>query len=127
MASMDILKSSGNFDLSELRGHADWKWYGFPGHLIVADRCAYHLCTKVGGYLISTVGAFYPDPRRSKKIETIGSGPDDFYETFVFKCSGERDGNPQIGFSEIDGWRYPDSLLAEKGHYEFCWKYHNAS
>ena len=35
-----------------------WKWFGTPGHLCVAKWCRFHLCTKVGKYLVSTVGEY---------------------------------------------------------------------
>lgn len=40
---------------------SDWKWYGHPGHLIVADKCRFHLCTIVGEFMISTVGEYWPE------------------------------------------------------------------
>ena len=100
-----------------------WKWYGYAGHLIVASRCAYHLSTRVGGYLVSTVGDYRLD---GKSRETIGSGKDDFFETFVFRCNGDTpDGDPNIlSFEQIDGERYAESIDAERGHYRYCEKYH---
>lgn len=99
-----------------------WKWYGYAGHLCVSRRCAYHLCTRIGDYLISTVGAYYPFG--SDKMETIGGGREDFYETFVFKCEGDdNNGDPIITTDEIDTKRYAKSIEAEEGHYAFCWKY----
>ena len=105
--------------------HESWKWYGYAGHLIVSRRCAYHLCTRVGNYLVSTVGAYYQDPG-DDKLTPVGSGSDEFFETFVFVCSGEHDGDPIVKeYVEIFGVRYNNSLDAELGHYETCWKYHN--
>ena len=40
---------------------ADWEWYGNAGHFICGHSCRFHLCTKVGSYLISTVGEYVPD------------------------------------------------------------------
>ncbi len=45
----------------------NWKWYGKPGHFICADQCKFHLCTKVGRYLVSTVGEMWLS-RRSREI-----------------------------------------------------------
>ena len=92
------------------------KWYGYAGHLCVAHDCAYHLCTRIGGYLISTVGHYIP--RLSDSMTTIGSGENDYFETYAFVCSGEdEDGNPILtnGYSEIDGERYATSNEAEAG------------
>jgi len=40
---------------------SEWKWFGHAGHLIVAAWCRYHLCTQIGGYLVSTVGEYWPE------------------------------------------------------------------
>lgn len=39
----------------------DWQWFGCAGHLIVGAWCRFHLATKVGDYLVSTVGEYWPD------------------------------------------------------------------
>jgi len=103
-----------------------WKWYGYAGHFIGGKKCAFHLATRVGSYLVSTVGDYRPD---GQSRETVGSGPEDFFETFVFECDGEdSDGNPSIAnWSSIDCKRYEDSLVAEQGHYEFCHRYAKVS
>jgi hypothetical protein len=103
------------------QSRSGWKWYGYAGHFIGGASCAYHLCTRVGGHLVSTVGDYR---NREGKREKLGAGEDSFFETFVFKCDGEDEhGNPILDFSEIDGERYADSLSAERGHYSFCEKY----
>jgi hypothetical protein len=38
-----------------------WQWFGNAGHFICAQWCRFHLCTKVGDYLVSTVGEYVPD------------------------------------------------------------------
>ena len=97
----------------------EWVWYGFAGHLTVSRRCTYHLCTRIGDYLVSTVGAYYP--MHSDKMDTIGVGKDDFYETMVFPCDGEDEyGNPNCDLSEIECHRYADSITAERGHRAIC-------
>jgi hypothetical protein len=40
---------------------AGWEWYGGAGHFICARWCRFHLCTKVGPWLVSTVGEYWPD------------------------------------------------------------------
>lgn len=105
--------------------HSEWKWYGYPCHLIVGSKCVYHLGTRIGPFLVSTVGDYRPDRTNAK--ETIGAGSKDFFETFVFRCLGEdEDGNPTVqSWGAIDGERYATSLEAERGHYRFCEKYAN--
>lgn len=117
-----------------------WKWFGNAGHLIVGQWCRFHLCTKVGKYLVSTVGEYWPE-RGSREIHAKVHDPawlaanihrkgDDFdhaymqkfgyeeigydrkYETMVFKA-----GNPcssdscGCGLPEINGSEL-DSLAA---------------
>ena len=45
----------------------DWQWFGNAGHLIVSEWCRFHLTTKVGDYLVSTVGEYWPE-RPSREI-----------------------------------------------------------
>ncbi len=33
-----------------------WQWFGKPGHFICGQWCRFHLATKVGPWLVSTVG-----------------------------------------------------------------------
>jgi hypothetical protein len=40
---------------------SNWKWFGHAGHFICADKCRFHLTTKVGKYLVSTVGEYWPE------------------------------------------------------------------
>lgn len=40
----------------------NWVWMPHAGHLIVGDQCQFHMSTYVGGgYLVSTVGEWWPD------------------------------------------------------------------
>lgn len=114
-------------ELVNLRGHSDWKWYGFPGHCIISSRCAYHLSTRVGKYLISTIGAYKRNPLQDK-FDPIGSDPNELFETMVFSCDGEINGDPNVAdYSELAGVRYATSREAEVGHYRLCWQYHTES
>ena len=73
---------------------AKWEWFGYPGHCIVDTRCRFRLCTKVGDYLISTIGDL-PD-RDTGERDTFGIEPDSFFKTAVFKCGGRCD-RPECG------------------------------
>lgn len=117
--------------------HSEWKWFGDPGHFICGRWCRFHLCTLIGKYLVSTVGA-YVHPARSggkEKIEAewlkdnwpgedIGFGRK--YETMVFlagePCSQEgcNCGLPQISGGELDlrGANTPGEATAY--HMELC-------
>jgi hypothetical protein len=39
----------------------EWIWTGWAAHLIVGEDCRFHLCTDIGDYRVSTVGAYLPD------------------------------------------------------------------
>ena len=109
-----------------MRSGADWQWFGYAGHLIVSSKCRYHLTTYIPrvGVLVSTVGDYHPGDGRTR--DTIGSGPDDYFETMVFPCTGvDANGDPIItDLSGLDCVRYAKSLDAERGHYEVCWRFH---
>lgn len=112
----------------EMKSKDGWRWFGFAGHLIVGNRCAYHLATLVndGRYLVSTVGHYLPPGRPTAEgPEPIGAGEDSLFETYVFESYGvDADGDPNIlSLGEIDGQRYASSLDAEVGHYEYCHKW----
>ena len=36
-------------------------WMPHPGHLIISNDCRFHLNTYVNGYIVSTVGEWWPD------------------------------------------------------------------
>lgn len=114
-----------------------WIWLGYPQHFCAAKDCRFHMATIVGKYVISTVGDYHPPrvvqgdegPDRmqpTEKPETIGAGPDSFYETFVFRC----DGLGQCGccaaitsMDVLDGPRTATAVEAQKCHMEMCRKY----
>ncbi len=98
---------------SLLHDRAEWEWFGSAGHLIVSQDCRFHLCTKVGPWLISTVGEWLPDSgswhiyAETRGIEIEGRGDArraDFlnkvgyieigagrkYETMVFPLTEDR-------------------------------------
>lgn len=100
-------------DSSLLYSPDQWEWFGSPGHLIVAEDCRFHLCTKVGPWLVSTVGEWLPDSSSwhiyaesrgitladrgdaaradfKNKIGYIEIGSGRKYETMVFRLSDER-------------------------------------
>lgn len=129
-----------------------WKWFGHPGHLIVAHDCQFHLCTQIGNYLISTVGEWMPgesvreifaksrgvvlkgkgDARYADYLTKIGFediGAGRKYETMVFKA-GEpcqeptcRCGKPEIDGHELDADSYNDAGSATRGHHAMCNKW----
>jgi hypothetical protein len=111
-----------------------WEWYGYPGHFVCADRCWFRLNTKVGNYIISTVGDMHISTKPNDKT-TLGGGDNDFFETYVFSCAkGNRCNDPECGYNapipdswrEIDGNRTATAGEAQKAHMAFCLKYAEA-
>lgn len=101
---------------------SEWVWYGYAGHLCIGSRCAYHMSTRIGRYLISTVGDFKPD---GKTRETLSSADDSFFETMVFPCDGEiASGDPNIlSWEAVESEHYAKSIDAERNHRALCLKY----
>jgi hypothetical protein len=54
-----------------------------PSHFIGARKCRFGRTTAVNGFVISTVGEYYPEG--STGMQRLGSGSADFYETYVFR------------------------------------------
>ena len=97
-----------------------WVWMPHAGHFICGNDCRFHLTTYVGGYLVSTVGEYWPDRqvreihagihnrtwfdenkhRKGDDFDTaymkefgfIEIGLDRKYETMVFKAKKSADG-----------------------------------
>jgi hypothetical protein len=40
---------------------SDWIWMPHAGHLVIGDMCKFRLNTYVNGYIVSTVGEYWPD------------------------------------------------------------------
>src|SRR3990167_1759376 len=120
---------------------ADWKWFGISGHFICGAWCRFHLCTRVGKYLVSTVGE-YVHPRHSGSSEQseaawlkenwpgeeIGIGRK--YETMVFRagksCQSKEDGRcgtPELILPELDSGGYNTRGDAQRGHLRMCRKW----
>lgn len=127
----------------------EWVWMPHAGHFILGDQCQFRLNTRIGKFIISTVGEYLPDShvrevyaksrgielegigdaRESdylKKIgyEEIGSGRK--YETMVFKAKkSERKCCPweMESASELDSKAYNEPNAAYEGHLRMCEKY----
>jgi hypothetical protein len=115
--------------LAAARGSAiprdKWEWFGNAGHLCVSNWCRYHLTTKIGKHLVSTVGEYYQPHATEhdcpKKPTTIGC--DRTYETMVFAVEGMCEcgcGLPTISGSEIECDGYNDPKSATAGHNAMC-------
>jgi hypothetical protein len=103
----------------------DWQWYGLPGHFIGSQDCRFHLNTKIGNVIISTVGEYHP--HNSNKPQEIGC--DRFYETMVFPAEKEQCNcgcgmyRVNVNRGELDFKAYDNADSANKGHIKMCIKW----
>jgi hypothetical protein len=117
---------------------SEWKWFGNAGHYICAQWCRFHLCTQVGPYLISTVGAYvHPrhgmgsEQREADWVKANWPGEDiglqRKYETMVFRAGalciveGCNCGIPCLDPAtelDMDGYNQADEATA--GHMKMC-------
>lgn len=123
--------------------HSEWEWYGDVGHCCVGRWCRFHLHTRIGAFIVSTIGQ-YVHPRHSGGSEQEEAkwlkqhpngeeiGCDRLYETFVFRHSGNRCGGAcNCGemmvedYSEIDSLGANDQRTANENHMTLCLKYAN--
>lgn len=151
----DRCEESGLPQAAAVLRHGQWEWYGNAAHLIVAEWCRFHLATKVGRFLVSTVGEYLPDEgtrdvlARTRGItlegrgdarhadymrkigyEEIGAGRK--YETLVFRL-GDPVAECECGcglprpedWGEIDADGYNDPKAARAGHLAMCEKWSN--
>lgn len=130
---------------------ADWRWFGKAAHFIGGRDCRFHLATKVGPWLVSTVGEYLPDApvreiladsrgialngmgdaRRASWMEQVGYeeiGYGRTYETMVFRagepCGGDCGcGVPTIDGSKLDFRGYNNAGDATAGHLALCAKW----
>ena len=106
---------------------SQWKWYGHPLHFICSYDCHFHLATELpSGYLVSTVGDYFPFHKRKPnsllQADTgDGIGLDRKFETMVFKITGRHDcGCPDCDYGECDCVGYDTHAAATAGHMATC-------
>lgn len=130
-----------------------WIWLPHSAHLIVGDKCQFHLATYVGKYIVSTIGEYWAEQEvrrihakihnekwyeENKELkgdyfdnaymkefgyEEIGCGR--IYETMVFKAkkSKFRCCPFVIQSGEVDFKGYNNPKEAFNGHYKMCLKW----
>ncbi len=103
-----------------------WKWFGMPGHFIGASDCRFHMATRIGPWIVSSVGAYAPSHSRDTLIEI---GFDRTYETMVFKaaecdCPGDLcEGHALEDTTELDMLPAKDPKTANANHMAMCLKW----
>ena len=107
---------------------------GCPGHFIAVESCRFRRHTQIGTkYRVSTVGDYFPPPVRGEQNrtrQTIGAGPNEFFETMVFATTGkpvkDNDGCGCVAvkdYSEFECRRWATAGEAQKGHEAMVRKY----
>lgn len=91
------------------------KQYGYAAHFICGPFCLFHIATRVGRYLVSTVGD-YRHPReyvgeKAGEMKEIGYGR--FFETFVFDLKGGKKCSCGCGMPAPASWSEIDTLAAK--------------
>lgn len=148
LEGLDYLKEEVMYTIKE----EDWIWYGNALHFICGEDCLFHLATKVGDHLVSTVGELWPErPIREiyakckdkkwydQNKHLLGDSFDFAYqkkfgfedvchnrkfETMVFKIKEIMPcGCPKIEPSELDFDSYNEHEEANKGHLKMCKKW----
>jgi len=113
---------------------AKWQWFGNVGHFCCGKWCRFHLTTKIGKYLVSTVGEYiHPSHSGGNELkesewvknnwpgEDVGCGRK--FETMVFETNGTCDcgcGLPYIVPNELDFAGYNTHAEATAGHMKMC-------
>jgi hypothetical protein len=109
--------------MSEVIPESEWVWQGHAGHFCGADYCKFRLSTRVGSYLISTIGDYLP--AGTNTCTPLTSDPTSFFETSVFRagealeCGCTYMDSP----SPLEGVHYETAAAAQRGHVDLCKKY----
>lgn len=116
---------------------SEWIWDGHAAHLFVSEDCQFHMATRIGNYIISTVGEYLPKGEGKTRFTPPMDGvvPDGvdysvykevglhrLFETYVFHAKGEGMGNIS-DWGEIDSLPANDHDTARKNHMDLCKKY----
>lgn len=110
-----------------------WEWLGHPQHFIAADSCRFRLATRVGAFVVSTIGDYYLSELAAKAIGRDPNEPEEIgyrrkFETMVFAVAdgGGRKpcGCPELrDYTELETVPYNDGAAAQRGHMDVCRQY----
>ena len=92
-----------------------WEWFGNAGHFICSRWCRFHMTTKVGGYLVSTVGELWFERASRERHAKI-------YDPEWLAANGHRKGDDfdraymqRFGFEDIGCDRKYETMVFEAG------------
>lgn len=116
---------------------AQWQWFGNVAHFCCGRWCRFHLTTRVGKWLVSTVGEMV-HPRdagltSASENEFLQREPlgrtvagESHFETLVFLITDVCDCGcrlPHQNGNSVDSDRYDTRADATKGHMAMCRKW----
>ncbi len=104
---------------------SDWQWFGVPMHFIASESCQYHLATRIGPWVVSSVGG-YVSPLHPDRFTEIGYAR--LYEVMVFRavpcqCGGKQCEGWQIDPTELDMAPANSATEATANHMAMCAKW----
>lgn len=109
---------------------SEWEWDGYKMHYCCADECQFGMSTKVGVWIVSTVGHMVSDDLYMEKnpdgIKMEKIGRDRFFETMVFRAGKANcdccDWRPVIESQRGVplNWVYKTAREARDGHVSIC-------
>ena len=89
----------------------EWEWFGSAAHFICGRWCRFHLATKVGPWLVSTVGEYWPD-RGVREIHA------QIHDSAWLLTNGDRQGDDfdaaymrRFGFEDIGYQRKYETMV----------------
>lgn len=104
----------------------NWIWMPHAAHFCGAESCLFFMSTFVKGYIVSTVGEYYPRSNGIKPNKMVEIGLDRFFETMVFKAIKSDCGACPYEIKSGDNKDfngYKTRKEAFEGHYKMCEKY----
>lgn len=99
----------------------EWIWMPHAGHLIIANECRFHLNTFVNGYIVSTVGEWWPDQEVRRIFAKISSESNYRPKKMDMSLKGDAFDHEYLkvfGFKEIGLDRIYETMVFKAKKYE---------
>lgn len=93
----------------------NWEWFGNAAHFICGRGCQFHLATKVGKYLVSTVGELW-SAESTRRIHAEIWNPE-WWAKNKYKIGDDFDSAymKEFGFQEVGCGRKYETMVFEAG------------
>lgn len=146
----ELIKKSSSEKCIKTIPAEQWIWMGHPAHFIGGFDCRFHMATRIGEFIVSTVGEYLPEHETREMIanlkgaKLIGTGRDRInnylvkvgfeelghgrkYETMVFTAEKSKRDKACCPWVIADGTElemdgYNEAADAIKGHMRMCEK-----